>query len=563
MANCNIVGCSNSVYRLEKWYAQLCEVHGLKFGSCVCRPPFTLFPFPTERKDPEARKRWTKLVNRKTATGANWQPNAKSRICSTHFKDGEPTAAMPDPTEHLGYERAQPKKTRRDPPKERLPYSEVQKQRRPRKRKIEAVETVEIEPATCQEEPDLQIDDGEGLDAAKSKKMNAEKENKDQDTKPVASKKTFLIDHDYTSTCMRSSKTDSCEGCRDAQKQILKLTNVNRKLRKEKMKSNDSKCNASYDITNVVLNSDKRVKNYTGIESKEKLQRLHRYVEPRVRKMRYWTGTKKESSPRSSPRAKLDKTPQKPGPKRSLSSLQEFILVLMKLRLALHVTFLGGLFGVTPSTVSQIFNTWIKFLAEELRPLIFWPDQLSTFLSMPKSLKSKYKHLRCTIDCTEVFIERPRDLRTQARTWSDYKKHNTGKFLVAIAPNGMITFVSKVWGGRTSDVQITKESGFYNLLDPGDIVLADRGFTIKEDLLLRGAKLEIPPSSKGKEQQAPECVAKTKKIANARIHVERAIGRIKWFAILKETLPITLCPLLDDIVIVCAALSNFRNPLVE
>ena len=76
--------------------------------------------------------------------------------------------------------------------------------------------------------------------------------------------------------------------------------------------------------------------------------------------MRYWTGKKKESSPRASPRAKLAGTPQKPGPRRSLNSKQELvfnILVLMKLRLALILSFLGGLFGIAQSTVSQIFNT--------------------------------------------------------------------------------------------------------------------------------------------------------------------------------------------------------------
>ncbi|KAJ8043575.1 hypothetical protein HOLleu_10734 [Holothuria leucospilota] len=115
---------------------------------------------------------------------------------------------------------------------------------------------------------------------------------------------------------------------------------------------------------------------------------------------------------------------------------------------------------------------------------------------MPESMKRKFKTLRCTLDCTEVFIGRPRNLELQSLTWSDYKKHNTIKFLVAIAPNGMITFVSKVWGGRATDVHITRESGFFDLVDCGDIILADRGFTSKEDLLLKQAKLEIPPPVK-------------------------------------------------------------------
>ena len=60
-----------------------------------------------------------------------------------------------------------------------------------------------------------------------------------------------------------------------------------------------------------------------------------------------------------------------------------------------------------------------------------------------------------------------------------------------------------------------------------------------------------------------ENVARTKSIANVRMHVERAINRIKWFAILKNTLPITLVPLVDDIVSVCASLCNLRKPLVS
>ena len=81
----------------------------------------------------------------------------------------------------------------------------------------------------------------------------------------------------------------------------------------------------------------------------------------------------------------------------------------------------------------------------------------------------------------------------QAATWSDYKHHNTLKYLVAIAPDGLISFISASWGGRTTDRYIVQQSGFLDRLDPGDLVLADRGFTTQEDLLFRNAKLVIPP----------------------------------------------------------------------
>ena len=40
------------------------------------------------------------------------------------------------------------------------------------------------------------------------------------------------------------------------------------------------------------------------------------------------------------------------------------------------------------------------------------------------------------------------------------------------------------------------EVGFLNLLEHGDTVLADRGFTISDDLAVHGARLAIPPLPK-------------------------------------------------------------------
>ena len=128
----------------------------------------------------------------------------------------------------------------------------------------------------------------------------------------------------------------------------------------------------------------------------------------------------------------------------------------------------------------------------------------------------------------------------------------------------MVTFASYPvhGGGRTSDRHIVQNSGFLDLIDPYDIVMADRGFTIQEDLLFRKASLLIPPSSSGKNQMCAENVLKTKKIANARIHVERAINRLKWFKIVSNTLPLTMVHLFDDILLVCSALCNLLPPLV-
>jgi hypothetical protein len=56
---------------------------------------------------------------------------------------------------------------------------------------------------------------------------------------------------------------------------------------------------------------------------------------------------------------------------------------------------------------------------------------------------------------------------------------------------------------------------------------------------------------------------KTTKIANARIHVEWAINTLKWFKLLTSMVPLSLVPLFDHILVICAALCNLLLPLVN
>ena len=84
--------------------------------------------------------------------------------------------------------------------------------------------------------------------------------------------------------------------------------------------------------------------------------------------------------------------------------------------------------------------------------------------------------------------------------------------------------MSEAWGGRTSDKYLTENCGFLEHLLPGDMVMADRRFTIAESVGLKQAKLVIPAFTKAKSQLDPVDVEKTRGIANVRIHVERVIG---------------------------------------
>ena len=173
--------------------------------------------------------------------------------------------------------------------------------------------------------------------------------------------------------------------------------------------------------------------------------------------------------------------------------------------------------------------------------------------------------------CFEVFIERPSNLLARACTWSSYKHHNTVKFLIGVAPQGVITYISSAWGGRVSDKYLTEHCGILTKLLPDDIVLADRGFDIADSVGAFRAQLHIPAFTKGKNQLSTLEIEQTRSIANVRIHVERVIGCVRQkFSILQGTIPIDMvtkrtgeeCPLIDRIARVCCALCNVCTSVV-
>ena len=190
------------------------------------------------------------------------------------------------------------------------------------------------------------------------------------------------------------------------------------------------------------------------------------------------------------------------------------------------------------------------------------PPMENIHANLPKAFRKHYKRLRGILDCTEFFIQRSKNLAVQSMTHSDYKHHNTCKVLICIKPRGRVAFTSKCYGGRASDKHIVLDSGFLNIVEPGDRYMVDKGFPIRSELLARGAYMIIPPGARDFEQGTAAETKLTKKVANLRIHVERAINRIKWFRVLKNTMPITLIPIINDIVTVCAALSNMYDQLV-
>ena len=151
----------------------------------------------------------------------------------------------------------------------------------------------------------------------------------------------------------------------------------------------------------------------------------------------------------------------------------------------------------------------------------------------------------------------------QSATYSSYRGMNSFKVLIGVAPNAVITFVSKLYPGSISDKAIVQKSGFLDQLSTGDLVLADKGFLI-QDIVPNGVSVNIPPFLNN--GTFTESEARPTKaiiiIAKCRIHVERANARLKDYKIL-SFIPSYLRCHADILVQLCCALVNLQFPLIK
>lgn len=247
------------------------------------------------------------------------------------------------------------------------------------------------------------------------------------------------------------------------------------------------------------------------------------------------------------------------GYARSHTVEQELFGVLFRLRTGASVRLVAKLLGMKRAHFSLMFTTWINFLAYELEEL----TKITTASPAERGAEafSLFPNLRMVVDCTEIFVQRPSGLKARQQLFSEYKHHNTIKFLVACNTNGSVVFVSSAWGGRASDKKITCQECL-QVLSPGEAVMADRGFLVEEEVTACGCQLHMPTFLTANRAQLTAAeVTSTRRIARARIHIERAIQRIKIFGILKF-LPLTLLHVAEQIFKVCAYLTNFQKPII-
>ena len=581
--NCCAVGCSN-VYR---------KGSGVKF-----------YRFPS---DPERKAKWIAAVRRE-----NWTPTEYTWICSQHFVTGEKSnnPLAPNYVPSLFEYVDSPVKRRLEGGMDKFHRRQAMKKRRTiivEERSvavcsdtvsegneneipasIQAVDDNEETDSSSDEAQILTVEDRDNLlpiITEQETEQDAEIEDEDfgqavnplykdceskllEATEQLSCTEHLLSEATEQLSCTEHLLSEATERLAETTDQLTytksQLLTTNNKLAETKellaeakleSSSMQKKCTTLYSrymklstkviSEDLLAQDDKMVKYYTGLPSYEVLKAVYNLVVIGI------PSTFSASS---------------------CSLFQQFLTVLMKLRLNLGDQDIAYRFAVSQSTASRYFNKWLDILYHKLSVFVSWPEREQLLKTMPAEFRKTFAKCAIIIDCFEVFTERPTSLKARAQTWSNYKKHNTVKFLIGVTPQGTIGFISKGWGGRVSDIYITENSGLLHHLLPGDIVLADRGFNIQEAAGMYCAEVKLPPFTKGKKQLSQMEIDVARKLSRVRIYVERVIGVVRQkYTILQSTLPINMIIMseedsdissVDKIVTVACALCNHCDSVI-
>ncbi|XP_014239010.1 uncharacterized protein LOC106660532 [Trichogramma pretiosum] len=245
-------------------------------------------------------------------------------------------------------------------------------------------------------------------------------------------------------------------------------------------------------------------------------------------------------------------------------SLRDCILLtFVKLKQNLPYNALGVLFGISHVMAKKCFINTLKELALVLKCLLRWPSKEEILNNMPKCF-DKYKGTRIVLDCLEIPIRQSKCLKCRIPTYSNYKGRHTVKIMLGVTPSGMISYVSKAYGGRVSDKAIFKRSHLLDRMIRGvDQIMIDRGFLIERECAEFGIKIIRPPFLRKKKKFSANEATSGADISSARVHVERRIKRIREFVIMQGPLSTEIVPYINIITKVICAYSNLCSPILS
>lgn len=243
-----------------------------------------------------------------------------------------------------------------------------------------------------------------------------------------------------------------------------------------------------------------------------------------------------------------------------LSSEDKLYMFLLRLRRGFPLEELATIFNMSPEMIGELCYVMTRLIY-----LTFKEMEDDWFISAEEQRKFKpkkmrpFKNLRVLLDGASFFIQSPTNFEQQGNNFSPYKGQPVMLVTVGIACNGATIFCTRGMEGRMSDKEVVLNSGLLDKLTPGDGVMTDRGYELTAELQEKGCYFYKPPTSRADRNFTPEEEILTKAIAAARIYTEHAIAEIKDNRLLQGDIPLTLLPVLDNLVFIAAYLRNFNT----
>jgi len=250
----------------------------------------------------------------------------------------------------------------------------------------------------------------------------------------------------------------------------------------------------------------------------------------------------------------------------ALSMIDQFLFTMIQLRSIPNNDVVSALFHIDHGTGTRYFTTWVLLMRSLLEAVCPVNDAVVQRLqdNMPAVFRSTFKGrpVVLTLDCLHWELESPSDSQAAKVTFSQYWNSSCGKVLIPLANLGGPLPPSAVHGGSITDPEITDAWKHLKDLPAGVYILADKGWVDYTTATSKHGIGIITPDKKrqGSDQFTADDSMWNQDVAHLRIHVERAIRRIREFRILNVRCPILRADLMSDIMTVCTLLTNFKAP---
>jgi hypothetical protein len=179
-------------------------------------------------------------------------------------------------------------------------------------------------------------------------------------------------------------------------------------------------------------------------------------------------------------------------------------MTLVKLRTYKMNFELSRLFNISEAEVYIVFVTWVKFMSLQWQEINMWPTREVVDFFAPVDFREKFPTTRVIVDGTEIPIKVPKVPAAQQITFSNYKNRNTAKALIGVTPGGLASFVSNTYGGTASDRQIVERCNLREITEPGDSIMADKGFDVQDLFAPYDVTVNIPTFFMKRNQLFPD-----------------------------------------------------------